>query len=160
MFGARRRTGFNVRLSTRKTKPEGDLTGITAEQIALQNHIEALQPSAAATSFVPAAARFEPGPLAANSRIGPKQAQARPKPITNRHGWKLSSLHPFGTLAEELGPIGDIEVETSALLKDCNFPTGEFSDGVLKCLLPTPWTVPEREFEARKDLREKAHLYY
>ncbi|KAG1891849.1 uncharacterized protein F5891DRAFT_986476 [Suillus fuscotomentosus] len=121
-------------------KPEGDLTGITAEQIALQNHIEALQPSAAATSFVPAAARFEPGPLAANSRIGPKQAQARPKPITNRHGWKLSSLHPFGTLAEELGPIGDIEVETSALLKDCNFPTGEFSDGVLKCLLPTPWT--------------------
>jgi len=67
----------------------------------------------------------------------------------------ISSLHPFGTLAEELGPIGDIEVETSALLKDCNFPTEEFSDSVLKCLPPTPWTVPEREYELRKDFRQE-----
>ncbi|KAF8138706.1 SSD1 protein [Boletus edulis] len=67
----------------------------------------------------------------------------------------ISSLHPFGTLAEELGPIGDIEVETSALLKDCNFPTEEFSESVLKCLPPTPWTIPEREYEIRKDLRQE-----
>ena len=52
----------------------------------------------------------------------------------------ISSLHPFGTLVEELGPIGDIEVETSALLKDCNFPTEEFTENVLKCLPPIPWT--------------------
>lgn len=52
----------------------------------------------------------------------------------------ISSLHPFGTLVEELGPIGDIEVETSALLKDCNFPTEEFTDNVLKCLPPLPWS--------------------
>jgi exoribonuclease R len=51
-----------------------------------------------------------------------------------------TSLHPFGTLVEELGPIGDPEVETSALLKDCNFPTEEFPDQALKCLPPTPWT--------------------
>lgn len=44
---------------------------------------------------------------------------------------------------EELGPIGDVEVETSALLKDCNFPTEEFADNVLKCLPPTPWTYVE-----------------
>lgn len=67
----------------------------------------------------------------------------------------ISSLHPFGTLVEELGPIGDIEVETSALLKDCNFPTEEFTDNVLKCLPPTPWTIPEREFEVRTDLRKE-----
>ncbi|RPD67180.1 RNB-domain-containing protein [Lentinus tigrinus ALCF2SS1-7] len=67
----------------------------------------------------------------------------------------ISSLHPFGTLVEELGPIGDIEVETSALLKDCNFPTEEFSDNVMKCLPPTPWTIPEREFDVRKDLRSE-----
>ncbi|KAI0723289.1 RNB-domain-containing protein [Earliella scabrosa] len=67
----------------------------------------------------------------------------------------ISSLHPFGTLVEELGPIGDIEVETSALLKDCNFPTEEFSDNVIKCLPPTPWTIPERELEVRKDLRSE-----
>jgi protein SSD1 len=41
---------------------------------------------------------------------------------------------------EELGPIGDIEVETSALLKDCNFPTEDFTENVLKCLPPVPWT--------------------
>lgn len=52
----------------------------------------------------------------------------------------ISSLHPFGTLVEELGPIGDIEVETSALLKDCNFPTEDFTENVLKCLPPIPWT--------------------
>jgi protein SSD1 len=65
----------------------------------------------------------------------------------------ISSLHPFGTLVEELGPIGDIEVETSALLKDCNFPTEDFTENVLKCLPPMPWTIPEREFEVRRDLR-------
>lgn len=57
--------------------------------------------------------------------------------------WKSAddstSLHPFGTLVEELGPIGDLEVETSALLKDCNFPTEEFADMTLKCLPPLPW---------------------
>ncbi|KAF8640145.1 hypothetical protein AX17_001381 [Amanita inopinata Kibby_2008] len=67
----------------------------------------------------------------------------------------ISSLHPFGTLVEELGPIGDIEVETSALLKDCNFPTEEFNENVLKCLPPMPWTIPERELEMRKDLRNE-----
>ncbi|KAG6837429.1 hypothetical protein H0H93_009523 [Arthromyces matolae] len=67
----------------------------------------------------------------------------------------ISSLHPFGTLVEELGPIGDIEVETSALLKDSNFPTEEFTDSVVKCLPPLPWTIPEREFEVRRDLRSE-----
>jgi protein SSD1 len=67
----------------------------------------------------------------------------------------ISSLHPFGTLVEELGPIGDIEVETSALLKDCNFPTEDFTENVLKCLPPTPWSIPERELEVRKDLRHE-----
>ncbi|KAH9951601.1 RNB-domain-containing protein [Amylocystis lapponica] len=65
----------------------------------------------------------------------------------------ISSLHPFGTLVEELGPIGDIEVETSALLKDCNFPTEDFSENVMKCLPPIPWSIPEREFDVRKDMR-------
>ncbi|EPT03775.1 hypothetical protein FOMPIDRAFT_49092 [Fomitopsis schrenkii] len=65
----------------------------------------------------------------------------------------ISSLHPFGTLVEELGPIGDIEVETSALLKDCNFPSEDFSENVLKCLPPMPWSIPDHELEARKDLR-------
>ncbi|CAE6457234.1 unnamed protein product [Rhizoctonia solani] len=67
----------------------------------------------------------------------------------------ISSLHPFGTLVEELGPIGDVEVETSALLKDCNFPTEEFTENVIKCLPPLPWTIPEREYETRRDFRNE-----
>ncbi|KAI0268262.1 RNB-domain-containing protein [Gloeopeniophorella convolvens] len=67
----------------------------------------------------------------------------------------ISSLHPFGTLVEELGPIGDIEVETSALLKDCNFPAEDFGESVLKCLPPMPWSIPEHEYEVRTDLRKE-----
>ncbi|KAM0751412.1 RNB-domain-containing protein [Meredithblackwellia eburnea MCA 4105] len=70
--------------------------------------------------------------------------------------WPITSLHPFGTLVEELGSIGDIETETSALLKDCNFSAEDFSESVVKCLPPTPWTIPERELnpEVRRDFRE------
>ncbi|GAA6019805.1 hypothetical protein JCM11491_000276 [Sporobolomyces phaffii] len=70
--------------------------------------------------------------------------------------WPISSLHPFGQLVEELGPIGDIETETSALLKDCNFTAEDFSESVNKCLPPTPWSIPERETqpEVRRDLRD------
>lgn len=66
--------------------------------------------------------------------------------------WPITSLHPFGALVEELGPIGDLEVESSALLKDCNFPTEEFQEATLRCLPPIPWTIPEREYEFRRDL--------
>nr|XP_019011760.1 uncharacterized protein I206_03866 [Kwoniella pini CBS 10737]OCF50541.1 hypothetical protein I206_03866 [Kwoniella pini CBS 10737] len=69
--------------------------------------------------------------------------------------WPITSLHPFGTLVEELGPIGDVEVETSALLKDCNFPTEEFTDLTMKCLPPLPWSIPDREYEVRTDLRDE-----
>ncbi|WVQ71979.1 hypothetical protein IAR50_001522 [Cryptococcus sp. DSM 104548] len=69
--------------------------------------------------------------------------------------WPITSLHPFGTLVEELGPISNAEVETSALLKDCNFPTEDFTEMTMKCLPPLPWTIPEREFEVRTDLRSQ-----
>lgn len=68
--------------------------------------------------------------------------------------WPITSLHPFGTLVEELGVIGDIEVETSALLKDCNFSAEDFSEAVVKCLPPTPWAIPERELSIRRDFRD------
>ncbi|POY69979.1 hypothetical protein BMF94_7023 [Rhodotorula taiwanensis] len=70
--------------------------------------------------------------------------------------WPITSLHPFGQLVEELGAIGEIETETSALLKDCNFSAEDFSEAVQKCLPPTPWSIPEREIEPdiRRDLRQ------
>lgn len=69
--------------------------------------------------------------------------------------WPITSLHPFGTLVEELGTIGDLEVETNALLKDCNFSSEEFSENVVRCLPPVPWTIPEREYEVRRDFRNE-----
>ncbi|TIA87337.1 hypothetical protein E3P99_03241 [Wallemia hederae] len=68
--------------------------------------------------------------------------------------WPITSLHPFGTLVEKLGPIGDIEVETSALLKDSNASfSEEFHDSVIKCLPALPWQIPQEEYETRRDLR-------
>ncbi|KAK4051726.1 Translational repressor [Microbotryomycetes sp. JL221] len=69
--------------------------------------------------------------------------------------WPITSLHPFGTLVEELGVIGDIETETNALLKDCNFTAEDFTESVTKCLPPVPWVIPEREFNEgiRRDMR-------
>ncbi|KAJ9117499.1 hypothetical protein QFC22_004349 [Naganishia vaughanmartiniae] len=69
--------------------------------------------------------------------------------------WPITSLHPFGSLVEELGTIGDLETETAALLKDCNFPTEDFPESVLRCLPPTPWEIPEREYATRRDMREE-----
>ncbi|KAI5293141.1 hypothetical protein KEM52_005799 [Ascosphaera acerosa] len=46
--------------------------------------------------------------------------------------WPITSLHPFGTLIERLGKMGDLKVETDALLRDNNFANDEFSEGLLR----------------------------
>ncbi|KAH8927584.1 RNB-domain-containing protein [Atractiella rhizophila] len=68
--------------------------------------------------------------------------------------WPITSLHPFGTLVEQLGTIGDIETETQALLKDCSFSADDFTDNVMKCLPPLPYDIPAREFDMRRDFRQ------
>jgi protein SSD1 len=67
--------------------------------------------------------------------------------------WPITSLHPFGTLVTQIGEIGGIDVETEALLKDNNVSSEEFNENVTKCLPAIPWTIPEKEFEIRRDLR-------
>ncbi|KAK3842059.1 MAG: hypothetical protein J3R72DRAFT_468089 [Linnemannia gamsii] len=68
--------------------------------------------------------------------------------------WPLSSLHPFGQLERELGDIGNIEIETEALLADNNVTTTAFGDKVEKCLPELPWSIPEKELSRRRDLRK------
>ncbi|VDC02307.1 unnamed protein product [Peniophora sp. CBMAI 1063] len=46
----------------------------------------------------------------------------------------INFLHPFGSLVEKLGLIGDVEVETSALSKDSN---EDFANSVMECVPPT-----------------------
>lgn len=70
--------------------------------------------------------------------------------------WPITSLHPFGTLVEQLGEMGDTKVETDALLRDNNFGPDEFVDAVIKNVGYENWSL-ESEGEAvlqeRKDFR-------
>jgi len=70
--------------------------------------------------------------------------------------WPITSLHPFGTLVEQLGEMGDLRVETDALLRDNNFGSDEFSDAVHKSVGWDDWslkTESEESLAARRDLR-------
>ncbi|KAK2603488.1 Translational repressor [Conoideocrella luteorostrata] len=72
--------------------------------------------------------------------------------------WPITSLHPFGTLVEQLGRMGDLKVETDALLRDNNFSSDEFSDAVLRSVGLQDWTVSseeEAEVSSRRDYREE-----
>ncbi|KAF9108310.1 hypothetical protein BGX27_008401 [Mortierella sp. AM989] len=68
--------------------------------------------------------------------------------------WPLSSLHPFGHLERELGNIGNIDIETEALLADNNVITTVFGEKVEKCLPELPWIITEKELGCRRDLRQ------
>lgn len=69
--------------------------------------------------------------------------------------WPITSLHPFGTLVEKLGKMGDLRVETDALLRDNNFSSDEFSDAVLRSVIQE-WSIANEnadELAARRDFR-------
>ncbi|KAI1501080.1 hypothetical protein F5X99DRAFT_212299 [Biscogniauxia marginata] len=72
--------------------------------------------------------------------------------------WPITSLHPFGTLVEQLGRMGDLKVETDALLRDNNFSSDEFSEAVLRTVGLQDWSIAkedEASISARRDFREE-----
>lgn len=72
--------------------------------------------------------------------------------------WPITSLHPFGTLVEQLGEAGDLKVETDALLRDNNFGPDDFSDAVIKNVGFEDWSVAndgESALENRRDFRSE-----
>ncbi|KAI8374594.1 uncharacterized protein BYT42DRAFT_576921 [Radiomyces spectabilis] len=68
--------------------------------------------------------------------------------------WPITSLHPFGILMDELGPVKDLEVQFQAILADNNFSDDPFSEAVLQCLPGLPWSVDQESLRGRLDLRE------
>ena len=72
--------------------------------------------------------------------------------------WPITSLHPFGTLVEQLGKMGELKVETDALLRDNNFASDDFSDAVTRSVGLDEWSL-EKEDEtalaARRDFRNE-----
>ncbi|KAI5300152.1 hypothetical protein KEM55_009136 [Ascosphaera atra] len=72
--------------------------------------------------------------------------------------WPITSLHPFGTLIERLGLVGDLKVETDALLRDNNFASQEFSEAVMHEVDYANWSVatePPEAFDSRRDFRNE-----
>ncbi|KAJ5599914.1 Virulence protein SSD1 [Penicillium hetheringtonii] len=71
--------------------------------------------------------------------------------------WPITSLHPFGTLVEQLGEMGDLRVETDALLRDNNFGSDDFSDAVTKSIGWEDWTIANEgeSIASRRDFREE-----
>ncbi|KAF2035030.1 RNB-domain-containing protein [Setomelanomma holmii] len=72
--------------------------------------------------------------------------------------WPITSLHPFGTLVEQLGVMGELKVETDALLRDNNFGPDDFSDAVIKNVGFDDWSVAndgEAALEDRRDFRSE-----
>lgn len=70
--------------------------------------------------------------------------------------WPITSLHPFGTLVEQLGRMGDLKVETDALLRDNNFSSDEFSEAVLRSVGLQDWSIAKEDedaISARRDFR-------
>ena len=73
--------------------------------------------------------------------------------------WPITSLHPFGTLVEQLGEMGDLRVETDALLRDNNFGPDDFSDAVMKSIGFDDWSLENDGAEAianRRDFRSES----
>ncbi|PNP41907.1 hypothetical protein TGAMA5MH_06085 [Trichoderma gamsii] len=72
--------------------------------------------------------------------------------------WPITSLHPFGTLVEQLGRMGELKVETDALLRDNNFSSDEFSDAVLRSIGLQDWSLAQEDeaaIAARRDYRDE-----
>lgn len=72
--------------------------------------------------------------------------------------WPITSLHPFGTLVEQLGRMGELKVETDALLRDNNFASDEFSDAVTRSVGLDDWSLEKEDQEqitARRDFRSE-----
>ncbi|KAJ6013449.1 Virulence protein SSD1 [Penicillium herquei] len=71
--------------------------------------------------------------------------------------WPITSLHPFGTLVEQLGEMGDLRVETDALLRDNNFGSDEFSDAVTKSIGYEDWSIAKEgdALATRRDFRDE-----
>uniref|UniRef100_A0A0D6QW77 Uncharacterized protein n=1 Tax=Araucaria cunninghamii TaxID=56994 RepID=A0A0D6QW77_ARACU len=69
--------------------------------------------------------------------------------------WDRRSRYPSGHYVRTIGEIGDRATETEVLLIENDINTRPFSEQVLACLPPLPWTLPPEELSnpQREDLR-------
>lgn len=69
--------------------------------------------------------------------------------------WKEDCNFALGQLAKSLGQAGEIEPETEGILTEYGVDFSDFPSEVLECLPRNlPWTIPQEEFNKRRDLRK------
>ena len=68
--------------------------------------------------------------------------------------WNKHSLYPLGVVCGPLGQMGELAVETEALLEDAGCNWGAFSESVMDCLPDIPWSIPSDEVANRRDFRD------
>ncbi|KAG5354414.1 Virulence protein [Yarrowia sp. C11] len=75
--------------------------------------------------------------------------------------WPITSLHPFGTLVEEIGDANDDEIQIEAILRDNNFTADVFPDSALRAVpeeTPAGTALTEEETAGRRDFTEEYTL--
>ncbi|WFD45270.1 Translational repressor [Malassezia psittaci] len=64
--------------------------------------------------------------------------------------WPITSLHPFGTLVDQLGSIGDLHAEAQAVIQThCHALLTDFSAAAIQQLPASDWSVPSTEYKRR-----------
>uniref|UniRef100_T1IWQ4 DIS3-like exonuclease 1 n=1 Tax=Strigamia maritima TaxID=126957 RepID=T1IWQ4_STRMM len=79
--------------------------------------------------------------------------------IVRIDSWKVSSQYPNGHFVQILGPVDNLDTETTVLLVENGISTSPFSNGVMAEMLSEDWKITESEIEERRDLRE-SHLIF
>ena len=69
--------------------------------------------------------------------------------------WVESCNYPFASLSKALGDMGNIVVETEAILESNCVRRDPFSDKIIQSLPTHTWVIPKEEIARRRDLREE-----
>lgn len=65
--------------------------------------------------------------------------------------WPITSLHPFGTLVEQLSSGDDVDIEIEAILRDNNFTADVFSESALSTVPEADTEIPEEVLNQRRN---------
>lgn len=57
--------------------------------------------------------------------------------------WPADSSHPVGHYVRSLGQTGEIDTETEVVLHEHDINAAPFTQAVLDCVPPLPWSVTE-----------------
>ncbi|CAO3680858.1 unnamed protein product [Rhizopus stolonifer] len=74
--------------------------------------------------------------------------------------WPASSLHPFGTIEKEIGWMGELGVQSSALIADHHLKDSEFSETALKAINNFSSCLSTLDRKNRRNLQiEPIHIF-